>query len=515
MSERKGTHVCSGYCPSLECKKKLFFPSNLCSSIECASCGKYYEKSSLLDVSDDGVALENLLQNISLNTVKTDKRGSESVKTLGLSNYQCKLVSPLLTRYGFEKATGTVKTLKEMGKGETFDCCILCDRAFLIEEKKLDVSGYGRDRSGAEVYLKHTLDEIERANSNTNRNKLVPIHADGDGHCLVHAVSRALLGQELFWHPLMTGLKLNLMNNIDEYKHLMKDFINEDEWDDIIREADPDFESGNGEQLGLRNIHIFALANLLHRPIILMDGQDGMHSKGDYSATFLPVLIPPEKCKGKEKKHLNKPLVIAWSSLGRNHFVPLVGLTEKPAPQLPKTLLPSPWAVSHEKLEDYLEFDSNGYCTVGGERSLGHSYLQKLVLVMEKKFEELYGVSPVVVTDVYQHIFKPYGVVGVTPQLVTEAAQVAIDEERLYKCLACSFVTEKQRKFPISSLTPGGLLYSIALSTVGKLKDGCQYKFPQHKKCICRYDKKKNRLIPLEVSYISLNKSQVLSEFPH
>ena len=43
--------------------------------------------------------------------------------------------------------------------------------------------------------------------------RLIPIHVDGDGHCLVHALSRALTGRELFWH----GLRKNL------YDHLSKD----------------------------------------------------------------------------------------------------------------------------------------------------------------------------------------------------------------------------------------------------------------------------------------------------
>lgn len=46
---------------------------------------------------------------------------------------------------------------------------------------------------------------------------LVPLHADGDGHCLVHAVSRALVGRELFWHPLRSALKQHLIKHIDEY----------------------------------------------------------------------------------------------------------------------------------------------------------------------------------------------------------------------------------------------------------------------------------------------------------
>ena len=45
-------------------------------------------------------------------------------------------------------------------------------------------------------YLKATLDAIKQANN--NEETLLPIHADGDGHCLVHAVSRALVGRSYF-----------------------------------------------------------------------------------------------------------------------------------------------------------------------------------------------------------------------------------------------------------------------------------------------------------------------------
>jgi len=50
------------------------------------------------------------------------------------------------------------------------------------------------------------------------REVLVPIHADADGHCLVHAVSRALVGRELFWHPLRTHLKRHIHEHKDTYK---------------------------------------------------------------------------------------------------------------------------------------------------------------------------------------------------------------------------------------------------------------------------------------------------------
>ena len=66
-------------------------------------------------------------------------------------------------------------------------------------------------------YLKETLDELSKFNGVSKC--LVPIHADGDGHCLVHAISRCLVGRELFWHALRTNMEASIKqdNNNDYY----------------------------------------------------------------------------------------------------------------------------------------------------------------------------------------------------------------------------------------------------------------------------------------------------------
>ena len=106
-------------------------------------------------------------------------------------------------------------------------------------------------------------------------------------------------------------------------------YITECEWPLIVEEADPYYLS-DGATLGLRNVHVFALANILKRPIILLgtvrrdiqsrsidndilDSPDCMDNAGDFSATFLPILTPPKYCKDKQDK-LNSPIVIAWAS---------------------------------------------------------------------------------------------------------------------------------------------------------------------------------------------------------
>ena len=55
------------------------------------------------------------------------------------------------------------------------------------------------------------------------------------------------------------------------------------EWQDIVDECDVDFIPRDGEPLGMRNVHIFGLANVLRRPIILLDSLSGLQSCADYS----------------------------------------------------------------------------------------------------------------------------------------------------------------------------------------------------------------------------------------
>ena len=205
----------------------------------------------------------------------------QSAQVHGLSNYLCKLLSHLMSRYGMDKVSGCAKLLTDMGQPEIFNCGVLCDRAFMIDSEHLNIAGYGRDKSGSLLYLQDTLN-VARENNDTEE-RLVPIHADGDGHCLVHAVSRALVGRELFWHPLRLNLMSNLRDNLDRYKLLLENFVDVDEWETIINECKPSFVPTEGEAEGLRNIHIFGLANVLKRPIILLDNLSGMSSSGDYS----------------------------------------------------------------------------------------------------------------------------------------------------------------------------------------------------------------------------------------
>ncbi|KAM9323520.1 deubiquitinating protein VCPIP1 isoform 2-T2 [Pholidichthys leucotaenia] len=492
-SKKKDKRILSGTCPDPKCQARLFFPAHGSVSIECTECGQRHEQKNLLnveEVTDPDVVLHNLLRNALLGVTGAPKKGTELVKVMGLSNYHCKLLSPVLTRYGMDKQTGKAKLLKDMNQGEIFDCSLLGDRAFLIEPDHVTTVGYGKDRSGSLIYLHDTLEEVKKANG--NRECLIPVHVDGDGHCLVHAVSRALVGRELFWHALRENLKQNFKQNLDRYKALFQDFIDAVEWEDIVNECDPLFVPPEGVPLGLRNIHIFGLANVLHRPIVLLDSLSGMRSSGDYSATFLPGLVPEEQCRGKDGK-LNKPICIAWSSSGRNHYIPLVGIKNTVLPKLPARLLPKAWGVPQELIRRYIKLEPDGSCVIGGDRSLQDKYLMRLVNAMEEVFMERHSIHPSLVADVHQYIYRRTGVIGIQPEEVTEAAKRSVTENRLHRCLICGALSELH--VPPEWLAPGGKLYSLAKSTHGQLRPDKNYSFP-FTNAVCSYDPHKDILVP-------------------
>lgn len=492
-SKKKDKRILSGTCPDPRCEARLFFPAHGGVSIECTECGQRHEQKNLLrveEVTDPDVVLHNLLRNALLGVSSAPKKGTELVKVMGLSNYHCKLLSPVLTRYGMDKQSGKAKLLRDMNQGEIFDCSLLGDRAFLIEPEHVSTVGYGKDRSGSLIYLHDTLEEVKKANG--SRECLIPVHVDGDGHCLVHAVSRALVGRELFWHALRENLKHNLQQNLDRYKALFQDFIDAAEWEDIINECDPLFVPPEGVPLGLRNIHIFGLANVLHRPIILLDSLSGMRSSGDYSATFLPGLVPEEQCRGKDGKP-NKPICIAWSSSGRNHYIPLVGIKNTVLPKLPSRLLPKAWGVPQELIRRYIRQEPDGSCVIGGDRSLQDKYLMRLVNAMEEVFMEKHSIHPSLVADVHQYVYRRTGVIGIQPEEVTEAAKKCVQENRLHRCLLCGALSELH--VPADWLSPGGKLYNLAKTTHGQLRPDKNYSFPLNN-VVCSYDLQRDVLVP-------------------
>lgn len=496
----------SATCPDPQCRTKLFFPAHE-ASVECTNCGQRHSAKDLKDRKEltdkeGGISIE-IAQARKMSG--PEQKTAELVKVKGISNYQCKLLSPLLTEYGMDKCDQP-KTLKELGLGEIFDCSKLSKWVFAIEESFLDTMGYGRDRSGSVRYLEGVLDKLRQANS-SKQEVLIPVHADGDGHCLVHAISRCIVGRELFWHALRVNLHRHLTTMKAEYQEMFKEFYSEEEWPDIIEEADPSYQPKEGQAHGLRNIHVFGLANVLHRPIILLDSLSGMQSSGDYSGVFLPSLYPPEKCGTRTPAGEwvpNSPIVVAWSNMSHNHFIPLVPLKDRALPRLPLSLRPKVWGQPECLLEKYVKVDEKGSIELCGGRSMEDRYMLKLLQCMEKLFFQKNSVAVSVVCDVHQYVFRSAGYVGIKPDVETQAACGAIREGRLFRCLLCTSVC----CVPPEWLVPGGQLYEKATSRY-TLEDGLVYNFPLDG-ITARYDLAMDALVPTAVSCFSCSSSSRL-----
>nr|XP_042895383.1 deubiquitinating protein VCPIP1 [Parasteatoda tepidariorum] len=472
-------------------------------SVVCWECGIKYDQNFL----QDAVPVYNY-DEIKMTFFRRciahflPKRGADLVKVNGLSNYYCKLLSPFLTNYGMDQATGQVKLLIEMNKGDILDCSIFKDRAFLIHPDQLSITGFGRDISGSMNYLSATLNIIKESNDGEER--LVPIYTDGDGHCLVHAISRALLGRELFWHPLRCCLKKHFENNLNNYQELFKDFVEPEDWRAIIEESDPEFKPPEGELHGLRNVHIFGLANVLKRPIILLDSLECMKKCGDYSALFLPGFIPPEDCRGKDNT-LNKPICIAWSSFSHNHYIPLVGVQKRPLPVLPRSLIPKVWGMPQTEFENYIELDNKGNCVIAGDRILSENYIQRLVKAMETLFLEKKGVHPLLVADAKLYICSEPAYLNVKVETMIEHTKIAAERGYLYQCLYCKAMCKFQ---PTPSLfCSGSVIHSLLFETYTNFDADTSYKVPgtDHS---CKYDPVKNEFYP-DVTVMSLPKCTV------
>lgn len=487
----------SGICPDEQCQMKLYYPTHEV-SVECPGCGQRHNISDIRDrvlLKEKENKTELSIQQMR-QAFTGKKKGPELVQVRGISNYQCKLLSPLLTTHGRDGKTDSAKPLTELGMGETFDCSKFATRAFSIEENQLDTVGYGRDRSGSIRYLTEILQQLRKANN--NKTGLIPLHADGDGHCLVHAISRCLVGRELFWHALRHALYIHLTHNKEKYQEMFKEFYEEEEWEKIIAEAAPDYQPQKGEVHGLRNIHVFGLANVLRRPIVLLDSLSGIQSSGDYSGLFLPALYPPTECSSPDaitgEVHPHSPIVVAWSNPGRNHFVPLVPIRGDPLPKLPPSLCPTVWGVNGDLLRQYVEFDGSECVEVCGGKLLSDSYMQRLVKCMENLFFQRSGVHLSVVADVHQTVFRRSGYVGINPQLVVETAKNAVDQNRLFRCLICNLIT----CVPSEWLKKEGQLYVKAISTFPQLTDGMMYEFPMEG-VIASYSASEDSLCPKEV----------------
>ena len=204
-----------------------------------------------------------------------------------------------------------------------------------------------------------------------------------------------------------------------------------------------------------------------------------MQSSADYSGVFLPALVEPSLCQYEEPKgerHFNQPLVIGWSSAGRNHFIPLVQVKGKKSACIPLDLCPKVWGVAPDLLSKYVTVNEGHCIAVGGGKAMSDAYLTRLIEAMEMAFYQQYDVKPSLVADVEHHIYRKAGYVSLHPLDIAAATKDGLRQNRIRRCLFCK---------ALSSVTPewfqqDGFLYNLAADKYS-LVPGNEYYFPMYR----------------------------------
>lgn len=97
---------------------------------------------------------------------------------------------------------------------------------------------FGRDSPGSYEYLLDTLTVIR---SFRDCNILEPLTVSDDGDCLLMALSRALVGREVFWNPLSIALSKHLTKYETRYRTILDEFLVEGDWEKVANFNIDDF----------------------------------------------------------------------------------------------------------------------------------------------------------------------------------------------------------------------------------------------------------------------------------
>ena len=104
---------------------------------------------------------------------------------------------------------------------------------------------------------------------------MVTMAVAGDGNCMAHSVSRAMTGLEVFFHVLCTELHAELSSNAEFYRDgsIASGFYTQEDWTRDLESAGPSQMGQAG--MWMSGMHIFGMANVLRRPIFLVDARAG------------------------------------------------------------------------------------------------------------------------------------------------------------------------------------------------------------------------------------------------
>ena len=168
--------------------------------------------------------------------------------------------------------------------------------------------------------------------------RFLPLYTMGDGNCLLHAASLSMWGFHDRDHTLRRAVFTALQNHSttqlyrrwkytrdQENRQLgiqLEDFQWQREWQSTVAQASTDIPQGKTLE-SLEDFHIFVLANVLRRPIVMYaapkvrsQATGGTLQQINFHGIYLPLLWDPNSCK-------KDPLPLAYYG---GHFVALVAV---------------------------------------------------------------------------------------------------------------------------------------------------------------------------------------------
>ncbi|XP_050392258.2 tumor necrosis factor alpha-induced protein 3 isoform X2 [Patella vulgata] len=182
---------------------------------------------------------------------------------------------------------------------------------------------------------------------------LYPLNTLRDGNCLLHAISTYIWGIQdtgLILRRLLHTTLVNDPNNLFKYRFIR--YKQSQVWSDLIRFTEENWNmewqyivdsakskenaSFGNPHLFLEPIHIYVMANILRRPIVVMAdekirtfGERMSMQENDIGGIYLPLNVPPESC-------CKFPIILGFTL---SHFCPLINCKES-ASSSQKPILP-------------------------------------------------------------------------------------------------------------------------------------------------------------------------------
>lgn len=238
--------------------------------------------------------------------------------------------------------------------------------------------------------------------------QLHPIRTTGDGNCLMHAVILATCGiqdsgivlRRLVYIALVESASNSFRKRWQKEKQRLNENIpgglqyTPEEWDKewtMVVNAAEDLRKSTMAYEFLEEMHVFVLANVICRPIIIL-GESTVRSplagdsieQNNFVGIYLPLLWPPKSCDPN-------PVVLCFL---HNHFQPLISRYKFPSE--PKDLLAIPLVTS--RLEPlHIHF------LLPREESMAHDLLLQYLYTSEvpRKSEDGSSDEAILVAEIY------------------------------------------------------------------------------------------------------------------